>query len=393
MRAQLLAALRALLVFTVLLRPRLPAGRHRRVAQLAFDDKADGSLVRRRRRGGRVGAARPDLHRCRVLPRPPVGGRRRGRRLGVEVSTTTASPPARRRSPTRPTSPSRSGASNLGPTNPDLLATVAERVEAYRDEQRPRRRRPGAGRRRHRLGLGPRPAHLGGQRPAPGRRVAEARGLASTTVLALVDEHTEGPSLGVPRRGGRQRARAEPGPRPRQAERRGRRRQHLAPCRRGTLRIYLGAAPGVGKTFAMLNEGRRRRERGTDVVVGLRRDPRPGPHRRAARRPRGRAPPDGRLPRARPSRRWTSTPSWPAGPRWRWSTSWPTPTCPGQPQRQALAGRRRAARRRHRRHLDGQHPAPRVAQRRRRAHHRRRASARPCPTRWCGPPTRSSWST
>jgi two-component system sensor histidine kinase KdpD len=39
--------------------------------------------------------------------------------------------------------------------------------------------------------------------------------------------------------------------------------------RRGTLRIYLGAAPGVGKTFAMLNEGWRRHERGTDVVVGF----------------------------------------------------------------------------------------------------------------------------
>ena len=37
---------------------------------------------------------------------------------------------------------------------------------------------------------------------------------------------------------------------------------------RGRLRIYLGAAPGVGKTFAMLNEGWRRHERGTDVVVG-----------------------------------------------------------------------------------------------------------------------------
>ena len=39
--------------------------------------------------------------------------------------------------------------------------------------------------------------------------------------------------------------------------------------KRGSLRIYLGAAPGVGKTFAMLNEGHRRRERGADVVVGL----------------------------------------------------------------------------------------------------------------------------
>src|SRR5712672_254165 len=38
---------------------------------------------------------------------------------------------------------------------------------------------------------------------------------------------------------------------------------------RGRLRIYLGAAPGVGKTYAMLNEGKRRRERGTDVVVGF----------------------------------------------------------------------------------------------------------------------------
>ena len=38
---------------------------------------------------------------------------------------------------------------------------------------------------------------------------------------------------------------------------------------RGQLRIYLGAAPGVGKTYAMLAEGQRRRARGTDVVVGL----------------------------------------------------------------------------------------------------------------------------
>jgi two-component system, OmpR family, sensor histidine kinase KdpD len=36
---------------------------------------------------------------------------------------------------------------------------------------------------------------------------------------------------------------------------------------RGELRIYLGSAAGVGKTFAMLNEGHRRAERGTDVVV------------------------------------------------------------------------------------------------------------------------------
>ncbi|WP_101524375.1 DUF4118 domain-containing protein [Nocardioides houyundeii] len=36
---------------------------------------------------------------------------------------------------------------------------------------------------------------------------------------------------------------------------------------RGNLRVYLGAAPGVGKTFAMLDEAQRRVSRGTDVVV------------------------------------------------------------------------------------------------------------------------------
>ncbi|MEO3753920.1 ATP-binding protein [Streptomyces sp. B6B3] len=40
-------------------------------------------------------------------------------------------------------------------------------------------------------------------------------------------------------------------------------------ARRGRLRIYLGAAPGVGKTYAMLSEAHRRVERGTDLVVAL----------------------------------------------------------------------------------------------------------------------------
>lgn len=39
--------------------------------------------------------------------------------------------------------------------------------------------------------------------------------------------------------------------------------------KRGELRIYLGAAPGVGKTFAMLGEAHRRLERGTDVVAAV----------------------------------------------------------------------------------------------------------------------------
>ncbi|MGX9787505.1 DUF4118 domain-containing protein [Mycobacterium sp. MMS18-G62] len=50
---------------------------------------------------------------------------------------------------------------------------------------------------------------------------------------------------------------------------------HVSPDRpdykkkRGELRIYLGAAPGVGKTYAMLGEAHRRLERGTDLVAAI----------------------------------------------------------------------------------------------------------------------------
>ena len=42
-----------------------------------------------------------------------------------------------------------------------------------------------------------------------------------------------------------------------------------SPAKRGELRIYLGAAPGVGKTYAMLGEAHRRLERGTDAVAAV----------------------------------------------------------------------------------------------------------------------------
>ncbi|WP_328293570.1 DUF4118 domain-containing protein [Kineococcus sp. NBC_00420] len=46
-------------------------------------------------------------------------------------------------------------------------------------------------------------------------------------------------------------------------------RERYANERRGRLRVFLGAAPGVGKTFTMLDEARRRCERGVDVVVAV----------------------------------------------------------------------------------------------------------------------------
>ena len=109
MRAQLLAAVRALLVVTVLcglLYPLLVTG----VAQGLFHDKADGSLIERD--GVVVGSSllgqdftEPEYFH----PRPSA------------VSYVTPDGGA-------------SGASNLGPTNPDLLASVQERADAYRSE-------------------------------------------------------------------------------------------------------------------------------------------------------------------------------------------------------------------------------------------------------------------
>lgn len=39
--------------------------------------------------------------------------------------------------------------------------------------------------------------------------------------------------------------------------------------KRGRLKIFLGYAPGVGKTYSMLSEGTRRHSRGEDVVIGI----------------------------------------------------------------------------------------------------------------------------
>ena len=46
-------------------------------------------------------------------------------------------------------------------------------------------------------------------------------------------------------------------------------REGDATLRHGRLKIFLGAAPGVGKTVTMLKEAQQRRGEGRDVVVGL----------------------------------------------------------------------------------------------------------------------------
>ena len=129
---------------------------------------------------------------------------------------------------------------------------------------------------------------------------------------------------------------------------------------RGELRIYLGAAPGVGKTYAMLGEGRRRRDRGTDVVVGF-----VETHGRQAT-----AAQIGDLevvPRKQIEYRGATFEEMDVDavlarrPEVALVDELAHTNVPGSRQREALAGRRGAARRRHQRHLDREHPAPRVA--------------------------------
>ena len=98
----------------------------------------------------------------------------------------------------------------------------------------------------------------------------------------------------------------------------------------GQFRIYLGAAAGVGKTYAMLSEGQRRRGRGADVVVAfVESHSRPLTERLLEGLENNSAHGD-RLSRQPASRSWTSPPSWPDSRRSLSSTSLPTPMCPAQ---------------------------------------------------------------
>ena len=143
--------------------------------------------------------------------------------------------------------------------------------------------------------------------------------------------------------------------------------------KRGRLRVLLGAAPGVGKTYEMLEEGRRLRDSGRDVVIGLRRDARSGGDRRTGRGPADRPPS-----RRRPSRRRAHRDGRRRG------AGAASRTRPGRrtgahqrarvAQSQTLAGRAGAAGCRHRRDHDGERAAHRVAERRRRADHGHRAA-------------------
>jgi K+-transporting ATPase ATPase C chain len=181
MRAQLLAGLRALLVLTLLCGVAYPLA-VTAVAQLAFHDKADGSLVRRD--GEVVGSSligqtfTGDEY---FHGRPSAAGAAAAGAEGADPDDLTQVA---------------SGASNLGPTNPELADTVAERVDAYRAENDLARdaRVPVDAVTASGSGLDPQISVANARLQAP--RVAQARGMDTDDVLALVDKHTTTRSLG-----------------------------------------------------------------------------------------------------------------------------------------------------------------------------------------------------
>ena len=168
---QLRPALMALAVFTVLLGVVYPLV-STMVGQIAFSDKADGSLIRRD--GVVVGSEL--IGQTFTAPnyfhsRPSAAG------AGYDGAA--------------------SSGSNLGPLNPDLLASVAERVAAYRQENSLSAdvRVPVDAVTASGSGLDPHISVANARLQAA--RVATVRDIDLATVIALIGEHTDGRSLGV----------------------------------------------------------------------------------------------------------------------------------------------------------------------------------------------------
>lgn len=168
---QLRPAFMAIVVFTVLLGVVYPLV-STLIGQVAFGDKADGSLIVRD--GSVVGSeligqtfTAPEYFHAR----PSAAGE------GYDGAA--------------------SSGSNLGPLNSDFLASVTERADAYRAENGldaaivvPVDAVTASG-----SGLDPHISIANARLQAP--RVAEARGLSVDAVLAMVSDHTDGRSLGV----------------------------------------------------------------------------------------------------------------------------------------------------------------------------------------------------
>jgi|SRR5579883_1350841 len=172
MRRQLLPAFRMTIVLIALVGVLYPLAMTG-VAQALFPAQANGSLIKRN--GAVVGSSligQNFTSASYFQPRPSAAGSD-----GYD--------------------PTASGASNLGPSNPVLLQDVADRVKAYRQENNLPADAPvpvdavtASG-----SGLDPDISVANADDQAP--RVASARGLPLSTVMALVNANTQGRPWGI----------------------------------------------------------------------------------------------------------------------------------------------------------------------------------------------------
>lgn len=192
MRRQLLPAVISMIVFTILLGigyPLVVTG----IGQVAFADKANGSRVSVD--GKEVGSSLlgQTFTKAKYFHGRPSAA-------GAAASGSDATDPndAEKTVPNDPEDLSQdiSSGSNWGPTNPDLLAAVKQRVADYRTENGlpagtkvPVDAVTASG-----SGLDPHISIANARLQAP--RVAKARGMSVPDVNDLIDEHTDGRVLG-----------------------------------------------------------------------------------------------------------------------------------------------------------------------------------------------------
>jgi K+-transporting ATPase ATPase C chain len=175
MRRQLVPAAISMVIFTVVLGlvyPLVITG----IGQVAFGDKADGSLVER-------------------------NGQVIGSSMLAQAFTTKEGAPIRKYFQERPSAanydPSYSTGSNLGPTNPELVKQVEQRAKAYRalNGLDAAVKIPVDAVTASASGLDPDISVANAKLQAA--RVAKARGLRAEQVLELVDDHTDARPLGI----------------------------------------------------------------------------------------------------------------------------------------------------------------------------------------------------
>jgi K+-transporting ATPase ATPase C chain len=184
MRRQLVPAVISMVLFTVLFGlvfPLVVTG----IGQLAFHDKAEGSIVEQN--GKKIGSSLigQSFTDAKGKPLRQYFQSRPSAAVGAAGDTTAGY------------DPTYSSGSNFGPTNPDFLKLVGQRVKAYRELNglSAARKVPVDAVTASGSGLDPDISVANARLQA--KRIADERGISEAKVLQAIDDHTSDRTLGV----------------------------------------------------------------------------------------------------------------------------------------------------------------------------------------------------